>query len=135
MEIAQFHKLRSAVQTNASPGTPAELRSVKDDLQRALATVGLFEEVEVDYTDDVDNLVIAMCTFPEQLSRSEIAHRLEVLWQDRLRYPFWEAHTVLVDRDQIELEGATRAGANGHYVTLHIVAQQARVPAQRSSVD
>ena len=135
MEIAQFHKLRAAVQTNASPGTAAELRSVKDDLQRALATVGLFEEVEVDYTDDVDNLVIAMCTFPEQLSRSEIAHRLEVLWQDRLRYPFWEAHTVLVDRDQIELEGATRAGANGHYVTIHIVAQQARVPAQRSAAD
>ncbi len=135
MEIAQFHKLRTAVQMNASPGSPAHLRSVKDDLQRALATVGLFEEVEVDYTDDVDNLVIAMCTFPEQLSRSEIAHRLEVLWQERLRYPFWEAHTVLVDRDQIELEGATRAGVNGHYVTLHIVAQQARVPAQRSSAD
>lgn len=135
MEIAQFHKLRAAVQMNASPGSPAYLRSVKDDLQNALATVGLFEDVEVDYTDDVDNLVIAMCTFPEELSRSEIAHRLEVLWQDRLRYPFWEAHTVLVDRDQIELEGATRAGANGHYVTLHIVAQQARVPAQRSSVD
>ena len=135
MEIAQFHKLRAAVQANASPGTPADLRAVKDDLRRALSTVGLFDEVEVDYTDDVDNLVIAMCTFPEQLSRSEIAHRLEVLWHDRLRYDFWEAHTVLVDRDQIELEGATRVGANGHYVTLHIVAQQARVPAQRSSSD
>ena len=135
MEIAQFHKLRAAVQANASPGTATHLRAVKEDLQRALASVGLFEDVEVDYTDDVDNLVIAMCTFPEQLSRSEIAHRLEVLWQDRLRYPFWEAHTLLVDRDQIELEAATRAGANGHYVTLHIVAQQARVPAQRSSSD
>ena len=135
MEIVQFHKLRAAVQANASPGTASDLRAVKDDLERALASVGLFEEVEVDYTDDVDNLVIAMCTFPEQMQRSEIAHRLEVMWQDRLRYPFWEAHTLLVDRDQIELEGATRAGTHGHYVTFHIVAQQARVPAQRTSVD
>ena len=135
MEIAQFHQLRAAVQLNASPGTAADLRTIKKDLERALRSVGLFEEVEVDHTDNVDHLVIAMCTFPEQMERSEIAHRLEALWQDRLRYPFWGAHTVLVDRDQIELEGATRVGVNGHYVTLHIVAQQGRVPAQRSSSD
>lgn len=135
MEIAQFHKLRRAVQVNASPGTPAELRALKQTLQAALASVGVFEEVEVDYTDQVDHLVIAMFTFPEQMSHHEVVHRLETCWNDQLRYPFWEAHASRVDRDQIEFQGATRAGSAGHYVTLHIVAQKARVPAQRVSSD
>jgi predicted ABC-class ATPase len=135
MEIAQYHKLRRAVQTNAAPGTARELRAVKADLQAALASVGLFEDVEVDYTDDLDHLVIAMVTFPEQLNRSEVAARLELMWQDRLRYPFWEAHSTRVDDDQVEFQGATRAGSTGHYVTLHIVAQMARVPAQRAASD
>lgn len=135
MEIAQYHKLRQGVQMNASPGSVDELRAIRSELEAALTAVGLFEEVEVDYTDDVDHLVIAMCTFPEQLSREEIAHRLELLWEDRLSYPFWEAHSTRVDPDQIELQGATRAGAAGHYVTLHIVAQTARVPVQRVAAD
>ncbi|QIK67461.1 hypothetical protein G7072_14905 [Nocardioides sp. HDW12B] len=135
MEIAQYHKMRRAVQVNASPGSAQELRAVQSDLRTALASVGLFEEVEVEYTDDLDQLVIAMFTFPEQLSRSEVARRLELMWEDRLRYPFWEAHSLLVDKDQIEFQGATRAGSNGHYVTVHIVAQQARVPAQRVAAD
>jgi hypothetical protein len=135
MEIAQYHKLRRAVQTNASPGSASELRAVKADLQAALASVGLFEEVEVDYTDDLDHLVIAMFKFPEHLSRSEVAARLELMWEDRLRYPFWEAHTTRIDEDQVEFQGATRAGSTGHYVTLHIVAQMARVPVQRAASD
>lgn len=135
VEIAQYHKMRRAVQVNASPGSARELRAVQADLAAALASVGLFEEVEVEYTDDLDQLVIAMFTFPEQLSRTEVARRLELMWEDRLRYPFWEAHSTLVDKDQIEFQGATRAGSNGHYVTVHIVAQQARVPAQRAASD
>ena len=83
----------------------------------------------------VDNLVIAMCTFPEELTESEIARRLELLWEDRLRYGFWEAHATLVDNGQVELEAATRASQTGHYITLHIVAQRGFVPAQRVAVD
>lgn len=135
MQLGQFHKLRQAVQVNASPGSVGELRAIKQELQAALASVGLFEQVEVDYTDDPDHLVIAMFTFPEDMTHAEVTQRLERLWQERLCYPFWGAHTTIVDEDQIELEAATRAGASGHYVTYHLVAQKARVPAQRVSSD
>ncbi len=133
MEIAQYHKMRRAVQVNASPGSVRELRAVQDDLRAALASVDIFDEVEVECTDDLDHLVIAMFTYPEQLSRDEVARRLEQMWEDRLRYPFWEAHTVLVDKAQIEFEGATRTSSTGHYVTVHIVAQQSRFPTQRTA--
>ena len=135
MELTQYHKMRTAVQSNASPGSAQALRDVQENLARALASVGLFSDVEVGYTDDVDNLVIAMCTFPEGMTEREVARRLEMLWEDRVRYGFWEAHALLVDSDQVELQAATRTGTDGHYVTLHVVAQKAFVPAQRVAVD
>lgn len=131
MEITQFHKMRTAVQSNASPGSDTELGLLKQRLHDTLVSLGMFEDVEVDHTDDVDHLVIAMCRFPEQMSEAQIAQRLERIWEDKLRYGFWEAHATLVDEDHVEFEGATRTSTTGHYVTLHIVAQKARVPVQR----
>jgi hypothetical protein len=135
MELTQYHKLRAGVQANAAPGSSRALRDVQQNLELALASVGLFSDVEVGYTDDVDSLVIAMCTFPEELSEAEVARRLELLWKDRLRYGFWEAHAMLVDEGQVELEAATRSAQDGHYVTVHVVAQKGFVPAQRVAVD
>jgi len=135
MELAQYHRLRSGVQGNASPGSAQALRDVQENLARALASVGLFSDVEVGYTDDVDNLVIAMCSFNDDLTEAEVASRLELLWESRLRYGFWAAHALLIDSDQVEFQGATRTGTDGHYVTLHIVAQKAFVPAQREALD
>jgi hypothetical protein len=131
MELTKYHKLRTAVQSNASPGSPTELSLLEERVRETLLGSGLFDDVEVGHTDDIDHLVIAMCHFPDHLSQAQIAQRLERLWEDRLRYGFWEAHATLVDSDQVEFQGATRTGSSGHYVTLHIVAQKARVPAQR----
>ena len=135
MDLMQYHKLRAGVQANAAPGPAQTLHDVQQNLETALASVGLFSDVEVGYTDDVNNLVIAMCTFPEELSETEVARRLELLWEDRLRYGFWEAHATLVESGQVELEAATRNAQNGHYVTMHIVAQRGFVPAQRVAID
>lgn len=133
MELTQYKKLRTAVQSNAAPATTMQILEVEQNLRELLTATGLFEDVEVDHTDNVDGLVIAMCTFPEQLSHVQVAQRLEQAWEDRLRYPFWEAHATLADDDQVEFQGATRTGGSGTYVTVHVVAQKARVPAQRTA--
>lgn len=131
MELTTYHKMRTAVQGNASPGARSARAEAVEELRRSLLDSFLFDEVEVEDTDDPDHLVIAMCKYPEHTSHAQVAARLERLWQDRWRYGFWEAHTLLVDADQVELQGATRTGAGGHYLTVHVVAQKARVPAQR----
>lgn len=135
MDLIQYHKMREGVQVNAFPGSAEELAALTDQLQRNLLSSGLFEEVEVGCTDDIDHLVIAMCTFPAHLTEAQVASRLERLWEDRLRYGFWEAHATLVDEDHVEFQGATRAGSNAHYATMHIVAQKATVPAQRVAAE
>jgi hypothetical protein len=131
VELSQYKKLRTAVQSNASPASVDDIRRLEQDLRDSLMSTGFFEDVEVDHTDNLDGLVIAMCKFPSQMNQSQVAARLEQAWQDRLRFQFWEAHSTLVDDDQVEFQGATRTGSNGSFVTLHVVAQKAPIPAQR----
>lgn len=132
MNLAQFHSVRTALQGNAYPGRGRDLMTVESSLRELLLASGLFEDVEVERTDDPDQLVIALCRFDPGYSEVDVARHLERVWRDRLSYPFWEAHTVIVDRGLVELEAASRQSTSGHYVTVHLVAQKAKIPAQRA---
>jgi len=134
MRISEYSKLRDGVQVNARPSGTADLRSAAFELRRGLMATGLFADVEVDHTDEADHLVVAMCTFSAELSEEQAAVQLEQVWQ-RVRYGYWAVHSTLVDKGQVELQGATLRGVGGPYVTLHVVAQQARIPAQRVPVE
>ncbi|MFL6134215.1 MAG: hypothetical protein ACJ72A_15520 [Nocardioidaceae bacterium] len=90
MNLSQFHQLRTAIQVNASPGKDADLALVEGNLRSVLMDSGLFVDVEVEHTDDVD---------------------------------------------QVEFRAASRHSDGGHYVTVHLVAQNARIPAQRRPSD
>jgi hypothetical protein len=131
MELTQFHTLRTAVQGNAALPSTVALASMEGDLRDLLMESGLFEDVEVETTDNPDALVIALCQFKPEFSEGDIAGALERMWQDRVRYPFWEAHSTLVAPEHVEFEGATRFSSAGHFATVHLVAQKARIPAQR----
>lgn len=132
MELTQFHTLRTAVQGNALPPSGVALASIEGDLRDLLMASGFFEEVEVEITDDPDALVIALCQFKPEHKETDIAGALEHIWQDRVRYPFWEAHSMIVAPEHVEFQGATRFSSAGHYATVHLVAQKARIPAQRN---
>lgn len=131
MDLMQFHKMRTAVQGTADAGSGTELASMERNLRDLLMASGIFEDVEVEHTDDPNQLVIAMCRFAPEYSEADIAAHLEELWDDRVRYPYWEAHTLVVDEAHVEFEAATRNSNTGPYVTMHLLAQKARIPSQR----
>jgi hypothetical protein len=135
MELMDYRKMRTGIQLNAAPAAAHEVRPMAKRLQGSLMATGLFADVEVDTTDNLDALVIAMCTFPTAMGPDRLAHWLQQLWQERLSFPCWEAHATLVDDDQVEFLGATRESLGGPYVTLHIVAQRADIPAQRAAAE
>ena len=135
MELLAFHKLRAAIQGNAFPGSGRDLASMEENLQGILMASGLFDTVEVGQTDDPDQLLIALCEFKPEHSGLDVAEVVEQLWHERVRYPFWEAHSLSVDTEHVELQAATRTSGSGHYVTVHMVAQRAQVPAQRVPSD
>jgi hypothetical protein len=131
MNLSMFHRVRTGIQVNASPGPKPALEAVEGNLRDVLMSSGLFEEVEVEHTDDPDQLVIALCQFRPQYSEADVAYRLEQMWGDRVRYEYWEAHAIATAQDHVELEAATRVAQDGHYVTVHLVAQRAAIPSQR----
>lgn len=135
MDLLQFHKLRTAIQDNAFPGSGTEVATVESALRDLLMDSGLFEAVEVGSTRDNDQLVIALCQFRPFYTERDVAGRLEEIWGDRVAYPFWEAHAIRVADGHIEFEAATRHSGGGHYVTVHLVAQRAAIPAQRVPAD
>ena len=135
MNLMQFHRLRTAIQGNAAPGSARDLATVEGSLRSLLMSRGLFVDVEVERTDDPDQLVIALCTFDPHVSEAAVAGQLERLWADRVSFPFWEAHALLVEDEHVELEAASRPSPVGGYVTVHLVAQKARIPAQRRSTE
>ncbi len=133
MNTVQFHVMRQALLDNASPSRHSDLATVESSLRGLLLESGLFDLVEVERTDDPDRLVIGLCMFKQQFSAVDIARYLTRAWTGRVAYPFWEAHTVQVDRDFVELEAATRQGSGGRFVTVHLIAQKAMIPAQRTA--
>ena len=135
MELTGYRKMRTGIQVNAAPATTEAVLPMVRKLHESLAATGFFSDVEVDVTDNLDAMVIGMCTFPAEMEAGGLANWLEQLWQQQLRFGFWEAHAALVDVDQVEFLGATRVSLNGHYVTLHLIAQRAHLPEQRGSED
>lgn len=131
MEMVKYHQLRTAVQQNASPGAGAQLTLVEGVLRDRLVASGLFSTVEVDHTDNPDSLIIAMCQYRPELSEEEVASQVEAIWEDGVRYQFWEAHSTYVEDEHVEFEAATRPDATGRYVTVHMVIQRSFVPSQR----
>jgi hypothetical protein len=134
MDLMQFHKMRRAIQGNAFPGSEADLETVGGTLRDLLMASGLFAGVEVENTENPDELVIAMCRFRPEVSEQDVARHLESMWDNRVRYPFWEAHAFRVANGHVEFEAATRHSNGGHYVTVHLIAQKA-IPAQRTPQD
>ena len=126
-----FHRVRTGIQANASPGRAEELQVVEAGLRAMLEESAVFEKVEVEHTDDPDRLVIAMCTYVPFHSERDVARRLEAIWSDKLRYPFWEAHALHLEPDHVEFQAASRASQQGRYVTVHLVAQKGTFPLQR----
>jgi hypothetical protein len=135
MDLLQFHTLRTGVQTNAYPGSGTDLASMEAAFRELLVSSGIFEEVEVEHTDDPNQLVIGFCGFNPEYGEQEIANYIELIWRERVSYPFWEAHSAIVSKGQVEFLAATRESNRSHYVTVHLVAQKAHIPAQRGPVD
>jgi hypothetical protein len=127
MQIAEYYTLRRAVQDNAPAPDADATAGMETELRAALLATGLFHTVEVGRTDDADRLVIAMVRFAPEVDAADVAEALAQVWTKQVAYGFWSAETLRVDKGHVELQGATRSSLRGHYLTVHVVAQEAPV--------
>ena len=132
MHIVRYHTIRLAVTSNGLPAPRSDLDTLAGSLSYLLWSCELFDHVEVEVTGDEDRLVIGLCQIKPEVSDYETALVLEQIWQDRVRYPFWEAHAILVEPGHVELEGATKLDSSRPFVTVHVVAAKQLIPEQRA---
>jgi hypothetical protein len=139
MDQAAFHKLRLAVQENAHPAESQHARQLKRFVETALEESGLFAEVELGRTDDVDRLVIGVCRCAAEVLPWEAGMALERIWMTAVVDARWEAHAVVCTDSIMEFEGALTVDDRGSYVTLQIVAEpplvEATAPTTTGAVD
>ena len=129
MQIADYYKMRRAMQENAPAPDENITTALEIDLRGALLATGLFHTVEVGRTDNADRHVIAMCGFVPEIDSAEAALALARLWSKQIAVGFWQANTMRVDKGHVELQGATRTSLRGPYFTVHLLAQAAPAPA------
>jgi hypothetical protein len=125
MESTAFHKLRTAVQDNANPADAQYAVQLRDSLQAALERSRLFSEIELGETTDPDRLVIGVCRCAADVLPWEAGIGVERLWMTAVLDAQWEAHTVSCNESLMDFEGAVTVDADGHYVTVQIVAEPA----------
>ncbi|MGH3472060.1 MAG: hypothetical protein ACRDPG_08460 [Nocardioidaceae bacterium] len=131
MDIHTFHVLRDAVQRQATAGSPEDLSGLGDVYQEGLSDSGLLADIDVRITSDADGLIEASCLFPDSLDGHQVATELERVWSEKMSHPFWEVHVVEEADEGVRLEGATRFGSDGPYVTVQLIAKSAAIPTQR----
>jgi hypothetical protein len=129
MDIASFHKLRQAVQENASPADDDYVAALQGTLQKGLLSSRLFAEVELGRTDDDDRMIIGVCRCADDVAPWEAGVGVERLWGVAALDARWEAHHVTANDSYLEFEGAVTVDASGRYITLTLVAEPARAPA------
>ncbi|GAA2168676.1 hypothetical protein [Pedococcus bigeumensis] len=123
MDVTSFHKLRLAVQENATPADSALATHLRHALQAALTESRLFGEVELGHTDDPDQLVIGVCRCADGVLPWEAGMGVERLWQTVVGDAAWEAHTVSCTDSLMDFEGAVTVDDKGRYITVHVVAE------------
>lgn len=129
--MANFEQLRSAVQANVSPSSGAQLMLMESALRDRLEASEVFAELEIGHTDDPDHLLVGLGRYVAGMSADEVADQIEEIWDTKVRYQFWAAHSVEIENDFVEFRAATRPDSTGRYVTVHLVAQPTALPGQR----
>lgn len=127
MNLVAFQGLRSGLKMNAAPATSQVRRVVEVGLRSELLASGLFEVVEVGSSDDVDRLVMALCTYNAGVTEDEARWAIERAWAG-VAFHHWQSHTFLTAEGHVELQAATLDRPAGRFVTLHLVAQPAATP-------
>ena len=123
MDLASFHKLRTAVQENAHPAADAHATAMQRTLEGLLRGSRLFSDVELGRTDDPDQLVIGVFRCAERILPWEAGMGVERLWRAASAGTNWEAHHVGCTESLMEFEGAVTLDESGHYLTFHLVAE------------
>lgn len=127
MKLVDFQTLRNGLRMNAAPATSQVRNVFETGLREELLATGLFEDVEVGASADLERLVIALGTYRPGVSDERVEAAIASAWAG-LAFHHWQSHAFLSEDGHVEFQAATLDRPGGRYVTVHLVAQRSVVP-------
>jgi len=123
-----YDNIMSWLQPAVRPAAGAQVAEQTERIRQGLEASGLFHTVEIEATDDPDQMVIAIVGFDYQMSTHWMVDDLDALWADQLRDATWHRNTISLTEHELDMRGVTRLGADGDYLTVRIVAEPRVAP-------
>jgi hypothetical protein len=110
------------VVASATPSGGDDLLGMAMDVDVCLADSDLLDpdSVHVYRTTDPERLIAGSCSPAQGVSTDAAAEEIERIWNDKLRYPYFEHHELSTEAGMRVLEFVTQTGPTGIYVTGRI---------------
>lgn len=124
MDFREFRRLRAGLIINLPPARGEILESAVTRLLNRLRASAMFAQIEVEATEDEDQLLVGMLKYRPGTPARQVASYLEAIWVTTLRLPGLDAFTFLVEDGHVELESVTGDRAAHYFITLHLIAQE-----------
>ncbi|QWZ06701.1 response regulator [Nocardioides panacis] len=109
----EFRRLKDGLFINLPPASSAELSVAASKLRSRLASSAMFGAVEVETTEDPDQLLVAMVRYRPGTPVAQVSSYLEAVWVSELRLPGLDA-----DDDPDLLDLFTRQLSRAGYLVL-----------------
>ncbi len=124
MDFLEFRRLRAGGISNLPPAPDEVLAAAADRLSRRLLSSVMFAGVVVERTQDPERLLVASTYFRPREPVAKVRSYLEAIWVSELRLPGLDAFAFHADGDQVEFEAFTGDKSSGHFITLHLLAEE-----------
>lgn len=82
----------------------------------------MFAEVEVETSEDTNQLLVALVRYRPGTQARQVASYLEAVWISELRLPGLDAFNFLIEDGHVELESVTGDQSSGYFLSLHLIA-------------
>lgn len=122
MDQREFQRLKDGLIINLPPAGDDVIESAAARLRARLTASAMFAGVEVETTDDVAQLLVAMVRYRPGTPEAHVSSYLEAVWISELSLPGLDAFHVLAEDGQVELECVTGDQASGYFLSLHLLA-------------
>ncbi len=124
MDMTEFRGLRAGLTSNLPAARGEALAFAEAKLLTRLQSSNMFTGVEVDTTEDRDNLLVALLRYRPGTPERQVASYLEAVWVTQMRVEGLDAFTFLVQDGHVELRAVTGDKELNHFLTLHLIAQE-----------
>ncbi len=125
-EAVEFDRIRAEICTSGPPSSGDNLLGMEIDSCAYLGDPSYADEAERLWTDmevrrpQSAEWLITGHARGRSHDATAIAVELSRIWEERLRYPYRSAHTVISATDAVTLRAVTQIGPGGIWVTAEV---------------